>query len=97
MTDLEKLQTHFNRSQDLLTHIKHHVIDGRGNLIARVDKLKKLGAKNSKEFDKDLLEKSLQSELQITNNAPIATYIPGVINLPSKYNITSVLVCTFDK
>jgi DNA recombination protein RmuC len=74
--DLAKLQASFNKSQELLAKAKHHVTDGKGNLVGRAEKLRQLGAKNSKMFEQDIIEKSRQSEqnelLLAANTAPIA-------------------------
>lgn len=47
-TDLVDIQTKFHKADEALTETINKVKDGKGNLIGRVEKLRELGAKNTK-------------------------------------------------
>lgn len=53
---LEALGTQINRTQDAYKKTRERLDSGKGNLINRVDNLRKLGAKTKKRIDGNLLE-----------------------------------------
>jgi DNA recombination protein RmuC len=52
---MEEIGKHLNKSQDAYIHALGQLKDGRGNLISRVQKLKKLGLKSSKSLPSTML------------------------------------------
>lgn len=54
--DLQNIEKHIKKSQESYESAWNKLSDGSGNLINSVEKIKKLGAKTSKEIDQNLLE-----------------------------------------
>jgi DNA recombination protein RmuC len=63
LSDLEKIGTNINRANDAYIDAVKKLSTGRGNLVTRVENLKKLGAKASKE-----IPDKYQSDLQLTQD-----------------------------
>ena len=59
MEDLKDVGVNLERSQQKYNLAMNKLSEGKGNLIGRVENLKKLGAKTSKTLDQDLLRNSL--------------------------------------
>jgi DNA recombination protein RmuC len=57
--DLEKIGTNIDRSSKSYNDAMKKLKTGKGNIVTRVENLKKLGAKASKQVSKKLLEESL--------------------------------------
>jgi DNA recombination protein RmuC len=53
--DLEKVGDYLNRSQNVYSDAMNKLKDGRGNILSKVENLKKLGAKTSKSLPTELL------------------------------------------
>lgn len=56
VTDLQNIEKHIKKSQDSYNSAWNKLSDGSGNLINSVEKIKKLGAKTSKELEQNLLD-----------------------------------------
>ena len=54
--DLDKIGNFLNKTQKSYEEARKKLIDGRGNLVGQVEKLKKMGAKAQKSIDQKLLE-----------------------------------------
>jgi len=54
--DLQNIEKHIKKSQESYDSAWNKLSEGSGNLINSVEKIKKLGAKTSKEIDQNLLE-----------------------------------------
>lgn len=48
LDDISKMESSLNKTQELFSDTKKRIATGRGNLIGRVEKIKKLGAKTKK-------------------------------------------------
>lgn len=59
---IEDIGRHLSRSQDAYLQAVSQLKDGRGNLIARVHKLKKLGVKSTKQLPTSMLTADLEDE-----------------------------------
>lgn len=59
---IEDIGKHLTRSQDAYHQAVSQLKDGKGNLIARVDKLKKLGVKSTKQLPTSMLMADLEEE-----------------------------------
>lgn len=68
LSDLEKVGKQFNSAQNTYNTVMKK-LNGRGNLIGRIEKLKTLGAKASKQIDDKYLDndKQLKSWKQTIN------------------------------
>ena len=60
--DLTKLGQQFNTAQKTYRESMSKMIDGRGNLISQVERLKKLGSKTKKELDSKIVERASLGE-----------------------------------
>jgi DNA recombination protein RmuC len=56
INDLEKVGDHINKSQKVYGDAMNKLTLGNGNLVSKVETLKKLGAKNTKDIDAKFLE-----------------------------------------
>ena len=56
--DLLKLGDQFNKAQKTYESSMNKMVDGRGNLITQVERLKKLGSKTKKELDSRMIERA---------------------------------------
>ena len=56
--DLLKLGDQFNTAQKTYESSRNKMVDGRGNLITQVERLKKLGSKTKKELDSRMIERA---------------------------------------
>ena len=56
--DLLKLGDQFNTAQKTYESSMNKMVDGRGNLITQVERLKKLGSKTKKELDSRMIERA---------------------------------------
>ncbi len=54
--DLDKIGSYLDKSQKSYEDARKKLVDGRGNIVGQVEKLKKLGAKAQKTIDQKLLE-----------------------------------------
>ncbi len=68
VTDLEKIGEHITRTQSVYTESMNKLKDGRGNLIARVEKLKTLGANTTKTLPAQWLPEEETAVESITAN-----------------------------
>jgi DNA recombination protein RmuC len=59
---IEDIGKHLTRSQDAYHQAVSQLKDGRGNLISRVQKLKKLGVKSTKHLPTSMLSANLEDE-----------------------------------
>jgi len=59
---IEEVGKHLTRSQDAYHQAVSQLKDGKGNLIARVQKLKKLGVKSTKQLPTSMLTADLEDE-----------------------------------
>lgn len=59
---LEDVGDKLGKAQDAFTTAQRRLVDGRGNLVRRVEGLKKLGAKTKKQLDKKLKEEALLND-----------------------------------
>lgn len=59
---LEDVGDKLNKAQDAFGKAQSRLVDGRGNLVRRVEGLKKLGAKTKKQLDKKLKEEAMLNE-----------------------------------
>jgi DNA recombination protein RmuC len=62
LEDLENLGKQINRTQKTWDDAHNKLVSGRGNIIGKVEKLRKLGAKTSKRLPADLLPESTDEE-----------------------------------
>ena len=56
--DLQKLGDQFKTAQKTYDSSMNKMVDGRGNLITQVERLKKLGSKTKKELDSKMIERA---------------------------------------
>ncbi len=56
ISDMEKMGTQLNTVRKTYDEARNKLVDGRGNLISQVEKLKKLGAKAGKTLPEKYLE-----------------------------------------
>ncbi len=56
--DLQKLGDQFTTAQKTYESSMNKMVDGRGNLITQVERLKKLGSKTKKELDSKMIERA---------------------------------------
>ena len=56
--DLQKLGDQFKTAQKTYESSMNKMVDGRGNLITQVERLKKLGSKTKKELDSKMIERA---------------------------------------
>jgi DNA recombination protein RmuC len=56
--DLKKLGSQFQTAQNTYQDTMNKMLDGRGNLITQVEKLKKLGSKTKKELDNRMVDRA---------------------------------------
>ena len=61
---LEKIGAKLKDTQDAFADALGHLKDGRGNLVKRVEDIKKLGAKASKELPTDVVQKAIETDEQ---------------------------------
>jgi DNA recombination protein RmuC len=59
---IEDVGKHLSRSQDAYLQAVSQLKDGRGNLISRVQKLKKLGVKSTKHLPTSMLTADMDEE-----------------------------------
>ncbi len=62
VTTIEDIGRHLSRSQDSYLQAVSQLKDGRGNLISRVQKLRKLGVKSTKQLPTSMLTADLEDE-----------------------------------
>ena len=62
VTTIEDIGKHLNRSQDAYHQAVSQLKDGKGNLIARVQKLRKLGVKSTKHLPTTMLTADLEED-----------------------------------
>jgi DNA recombination protein RmuC len=62
--DMEKLGSNLNTAEKSYTAAMNKLKTGRGNVIARTEKLKELGAKTSKAIPAELAEEALENEIK---------------------------------
>lgn len=62
VTTIEDVGKHLSRSQDAYLQAVSQLKDGRGNLISRVQKLKKLGVKSTKQLPTSMLTADMDDE-----------------------------------
>jgi len=62
LEDLENLGKQINRTQKTWDDAHNKLVSGRGNIIGKVEKLRKLGAKTTKRLPADLLPESTDEE-----------------------------------
>jgi len=55
LEDLKDIELNFEKTTKLFGDVKNKLKDGKGNLISQVDKIKRLGAKTSKEIPQDFM------------------------------------------
>jgi DNA recombination protein RmuC len=56
--DLLKLGDQFNTAQKTYESSMNKMVDGRGNLISQVERLKELGSKTKKKLDSRIIERA---------------------------------------
>jgi len=56
--DLKKLGSQFQTAQNTYEDTMTKMMEGRGNLISQVERLKKLGSKTKKELDNRLVDRA---------------------------------------
>lgn len=66
--DLKKLGSQFTTAQKTYDDAMNKMVDGRGNLISQVNRLKKLGSKTKKELDVKLVDQASLGEFSDHNN-----------------------------
>ena len=66
--DLDKMGLQMNQLQSAYTEARNKLSEGRGNLVVRVESLRKLGAKVSKKIPEKYLAESLETDDEITDN-----------------------------
>ena len=59
--DLKNIGRHMDASQKVYVEAMKKLVDGSGNLVTRVQKIKELGAKTSKQMDQKLIDRSEDS------------------------------------
>jgi DNA recombination protein RmuC len=62
VSTIEDIGKHLSRSQDSYLQAVSQLKDGRGNLISRVHKLKKLGVKSTKQLPTSMLTADLEDD-----------------------------------
>ena len=62
VTDLVKIGKNLKSSQDSYQEAMNKLVDGRGNIIKKVENLKKLGAKTKKSLPQNIIERSSSDE-----------------------------------
>lgn len=60
---MDNVQTYLNKTQEAYSTARNRLQTGRGNLVKRVDDLRRLGAKTKKRIDSNLLEEESESLL----------------------------------
>ena len=65
--DLKKLGSQFTTAQKTYDDAMNKMVDGRGNLISQVNRLKKLGSKTKKELDVKLVDQASLGEFSDRN------------------------------
>jgi DNA recombination protein RmuC len=60
--DMEKIGNHLKTTQNTYSEAMKKLSEGRGNLISSTERLRKMGAKTTKELPKKLLENELQHD-----------------------------------
>ena len=60
--DLKNVGRHLDTTQKVYVEAAKKLYEGKGNLINRAEKMKKLGAKTSKSVDQKLLDRAEDSE-----------------------------------
>lgn len=65
VSTIEDIGRHLSRSQDAYLQAVSQLKDGRGNLISRVQKLRKLGVKSTKQLPTSMLTADLEEEEEI--------------------------------
>ncbi len=60
--DLEKVERALNTAQGALGESKKKLTDGRGNVISRLERIRKLGANTSKKFNNKLLSQAKEND-----------------------------------
>lgn len=68
VSTLEDVGKHLSRSQEAYQQALGQLRDGRGNLIARVQKLKRLGVKSTKTLNPSLLTHELEDDDSVDEN-----------------------------
>ncbi|HQW02161.1 MAG TPA: DNA recombination protein RmuC, partial [Saprospiraceae bacterium] len=62
VSTIEEIGRHLSRSQDAYLQAVSQLKDGRGNLISRVQKLRKLGVKSTKQLPTSMLSADLEED-----------------------------------
>ena len=57
---LRELSRHLGKSQEALKRAEDQLIDGRGNLVGRIDKLRELGAKTQRDMPPAVLARAME-------------------------------------
>lgn len=65
--DMKNIEKHIEKTQEAYGKAWNKLVDGRGNLINSAEKIKKLGAKTTKEMESDIIEDSNENRLQQEN------------------------------
>lgn len=66
--DLDKMGVQMNQLQGAYTEARNKLSEGRGNLVVRVESLRKLGAKVSKKMPAQYLAEAIETDDEITEN-----------------------------
>ncbi len=59
---LDEIGRHLDKTSDAYTTARKRLTDGRGNLVGRIEKLKKLGISGKKEIPQDLIEDAADTD-----------------------------------
>ena len=73
---MDNIQTYLNKSQEAYSLARSRLQTGRGNLVKRVDDLRRLGAKTKRRIDANLLE----NEIELTAALLEATVEDAAVN-----------------
>jgi len=59
--DLEKLGRQIDTSKKTYLEARNKLVDGRGNIVGKIENLKKMGAKSSKSIDTGMMQDAIGS------------------------------------
>lgn len=74
---MDSIQNYLGKSQEAYTLARNRLQGGRGNLVKRVDDLRKLGAKTKKRIDANLLEGDYSSAILLVESENINVMLEG--------------------
>ena len=62
--DLQNLGEHLDRAVSCYDECKNRLVQGRGNLVRRIEMLRELGARARKELPRDVVDRALEEDLK---------------------------------